>query len=357
MHAHHDPLQCIVPPYMADQMARSEDPEIRETARKMIATGSAARARRITLAGLARFAAIPSPAREKHRLVYDAERREWPLPGRLVREEGQPPVGEKAVDEAYDCAGFAYDFYYEVFGRNSLNGNGMTLLSIVHYGNNVGNAYWDGEQMLYGDGDNILFSRLTQGVDVAVHEMTHGVDQFLSNLDYRDESGALDESFADVFGVLAEQRLNNQAAEDADWWLGGDVLTPRLKQRGVRGIRTLTKEKAYENDPDIGTDEQPKHMRDKYTGIQDRGGVHINSGIPNHAFYLVATKLGGYAWETPGAIWYKMFGALKPSSTFQHAAEISYMIAGADYGIDSREQQAVGEAWHEVGIEVGARVG
>jgi Zn-dependent metalloprotease len=356
VHAHHDPLHCFVPPYLADHMARSEDPEIREAALKIIATGAAARTRRTTLAGLARFAAIPSPARRKYRLVYDAERLEWPRPGKLVREEGQPPVEDTAVNEAYDNAGHAYDFYYEVFGRNSLDGNGMTLVSSVHFGANVGNAYWDGEYMLYGDGDGRRFGRMTQGVDVAGHELTHGVDQFLSNLIYRNESGALDESFADVFGVLVKQRLNNQTVENANWWLGGDVLAPAVKERGVRGIRTLTKDKAYENDPVFGTDPQPKHMRDKYTGTEDFGGVHINSGIPNHAFYLVATQLGGYAWEAAGAIWYRTFGALVPNSTFQYAAEMSYTIAGADYGIDSREQQAVGEAWHTVGVEVGAKV-
>jgi Zn-dependent metalloprotease len=357
LHDHHDLCHCFVPPYVVDHMARSDDPAIREAAIKSIATGAAARARRTTLAGMPRFAAVPSPTREKNRLVYDAERRTEPLPGRLVRKEGDASVADDAVNEAYDNAGHAYDFYDQLFDRNSLDDGGMTLVSIVHYGVNVGNAFWFGDTMIYGDGDNELFGPMTKGVDVAGHEFTHGVIQYESNLVYRDEPGALNESFADVFGILIRQRLNNQSVEEADWWLGGEVLAPRLRERGVRGIRTMTKDKAFENDPDIGTDPQPKHMRDKYTGPLDRGGVHINSGIPNHAFYLVATALGGQAWERAGVIWYKTLRALTRDSKFQDTADMTYLIAGADYGVNSPEQQAVESAWAEVGLEIKAKVG
>lgn len=351
MHAHCDSLHCFLPPDVLDHMVQSDDPTVREAAAKTIATSSALRARRVALAGIPGYAGPPSPTGSKYRLVYDAQRRYENVLDNLVRQEEQDPVSDGVVNEAYDNAGITYDFYNEVFGRNSIDAAGMALVSVVHYGENEDNAFWTGDKMLYCDG-GIIFGSTTQDIDVAAHEFTHGVIQYESRLEYRDQSGALNESFADVLGILTQQRFNNETVEGANWWLGGDILAPALKERGVRGIRTLTKDKAYEDDPLLGTDRQPKHMRDLYTGTADRGGVHINSGIPNHAFYLVATELGGNAWETAGAIWYKTLRALSYYSNFEDAAEVSYQIAGADYGTNSREQQAVGKAWAEVGLTV-----
>lgn len=351
MHTHCDSLHCFLPPDVLDHMVQSDDPAVREAAARNIATSAALRSRRVTLAGIPGFAGTPSPTGGKHRLVYDAQTRYENILDNLVRQEGQDPVTDEAVNEAYDNAGITYDFYKDVFERNSIDAAGMTLVSVVHYGVDEDNAFWTGDKMLYCDG-GIIFGSTTQDIDVAAHEFTHGVIQYESRLEYRNQSGALNESFADVFGVLAKQRFNNQTVERANWWLGGDILAPALKERGVRGIRTMTKDKAYEDDPLLGTDQQPKHMRDLYQGTADRGGVHINSGIPNHAFYLVATDLGGHAWESAGAIWYKTLRALSYYSDFEAAAGMSYQIAGADYGINSREQQAVGEAWAEVGLAV-----
>ncbi len=349
MHARRDLLHCFVPPHVLDSLAESDDPAVRGVSIEGIATGAAARARRITFAAMPIMAAIPSPAGEKYRLVYDMEQRTSPLPGQLVREEGDASGTDDAVNEAYDYAGHTYDFYSALFGRNSLDGNGMILKSIVHYGENVPNAFWDGEQMLYGDGDGSIFLRFTRSIEVVAHELTHGVIQYESNLVYQDEPGALNEHFADVMSVLVEQRHKNQSVGEADWWLGGEILAPAVQ---ARGIRTLTEEKAYENNPYLGTDPQPKHMRDKYTGPQDNGGVHINSGIPNHAFYLVAMELGGNAWEKAGVIWYKTLRALNRFSEFQEVASMTYQIAGTEYGSGSKEQQATKAAWERVGISV-----
>lgn len=144
--------------------------------------------------------------------------------------------------------------------------------------------------MLYGDGDGVRFGRFTSSPEVIGHELTHGVIQYESNLEYQDEPGALNESFADVMSMQVEQKSKGHSVEQADWWLGGELLLPDV---GAKGLRTFTADKAYENHPLLGTDPQPKHYRDKFTGAADNGGVHINSGIPNHAFYLVATELGG----------------------------------------------------------------
>lgn len=350
MHICHNPLHCFVPPHVLDHLVNSDNPEVRNIAVETIKAASAVRAVRTTLTRMPMMAATPSPQGTKHRLVYDLrQNRYFPLPGFFVRGEGSNPVNDDAVNEAYDYSGITYDFYKENFDRNSLDNKGMTLISSVHYGKNINNAFFNGEQMLYGDGDGQVFIRFTKALDVVAHELTHGVIMHESNLEYLNESGALNEHFADAMSALVKQWHLKQTVEEADWLMGDGVIAPNL---GVKSIRTFTAEKAYENDPVLGTDPQPKHMKDKFTGDRDNGGVHINSGIPNHAFYLVAMELGGYAWEKTGNIWYKTLRNLNRTSNFQEAAAMTYQVAGADYGSGSLEQQAVKKAWDEVGITV-----
>jgi len=349
MHNYHNPLHCFIPPHVLDHMVESSDPAIRRLAIDAISAGAEARAVRATLATMPMMAAIPSPAAGKHRLVYDMRHRRFGLPGKLVRSEGDPKVKDSAVNEAYDNAGYTYDFYKKIFNRNSIDGNGMSLISSVHYGRNFNNAFWNGEQMIYGDGDGNIFTSFTKSLEVAGHELTHGVVMYESNLIYQDEPGALNEHFADAMGTLVEHWRKNQSAKEANWLIGDEIMGPGVT---AKSIRTMKAEKAYENDPILGTDPQPKHMKDKYTGTADNGGVHINSGIPNHAFYRVAIELGGYAWEKAGSIWYKTLRNLNRFSNFQEAAEMTYQVAGADYGSGSKEQKAVKAAWAAVGITV-----
>jgi Zn-dependent metalloprotease len=175
-----------------------------------------------------------------------------------------------------------------LFQRDSLEGRGMTLILSVHYGAHTANAFWNGEQMLFGEGDGELFLRFTKSLEVVAHELTHGVIQYESNLISENEPGALNEHFADVMSVVAEQWHKRQTVDQADWWIGGELLGPTVN---ARGIRTFTEEKAYVDNPYLGTDPQPKHVRDKYVGTDDYGGVHIDCGIPNHAFYFYCIDL------------------------------------------------------------------
>ncbi|MGH9040285.1 MAG: M4 family metallopeptidase, partial [Acidimicrobiia bacterium] len=267
------------------------------------------------------------------------------LPGRLVRRESDPASGDAAVDEAFDGAGTTYDFYRDLYGRNSLDGEGMVLRSIVHYGRNLANAFWDGQQILYGDGDGKVFDRFTKSLEVVAHELTHGVIQHTSNLMYEGEPGALNESFADVMAIQIEQWARGTKAEDADWWLGGEIIFPSV---GVRGIRTFTAKKAYEDHPVLGTDQQPKHTDQQYEGPDDNGGVHINSGIPNHAFYLVATELGGHSWDQAGRIWYRTLQELDPTSSFSEAAATTIRMGAEEFGDDV--ERIVRSAWEQVGV-------
>jgi Zn-dependent metalloprotease len=201
--------------------------------------------------------------------------------------------------------------------------------------------------MVFGDGDGVLFTRFTKSLDVVGHEFSHGVVTHTANLIYRNESGALNEHFADVMGVLVAQWRKKTSAKNAAWTIGKDCLGPSVN---ATGLRTFKAEKAFENDPIIGTDIQPKHISGKYTGSGDNGGVHINSGIPNHAFYRCALELGGNAWEKAGAIWYKTLQHLTPSSDFAAMVTASTNVAIAEHGAGSIEAKAVANGWKAVGL-------
>jgi Zn-dependent metalloprotease len=343
-----NPVHCILPPYVLDHMSKSSDEKVRRLAIDAIEAAAAMRSQRLMLARLPAMAAMPSPASGKNRLVYNMKNGPmWGLPGKLVRCEGQKKSKDAAVNEAYDYSGYVYDFYRETFSRNSLDDKGMTLISSVHLGHNFNNAFWNGEQMAYGDGDGNLFIRFTKSLDVVGHELTHGVVTHTCNLDYQDESGALNEHFADVMGVLIQQWRKGHNVKQAAWTVGAEIMGPGTN---AKCLRTFKDEPAYSNDPILGDDPQPKHLKDKYTGSDDNGGVHINSGIPNQSFYLVAMEIGGNAWEKAGQIWYKTLRALNQTSNFAQIVSESEAAALALYGSGSTPLKAVQKAWKSVGF-------
>jgi Zn-dependent metalloprotease len=347
-----NPVQCIVPPHIAKALLESKDRRLRDIAMKLLTLSARIRGRREVL-GRVRTALFGTVSEGLHRSIYDA-RHSTDLPGKLLRDEGDGPSPDDAVNEAYDGLGATYDLYHDVFRRNSLDDHGMRLVASVHYDEDYDNAFWDGEQMVFGDGDNIIFVGFTKSIDVIGHELTHGVTQFTSALEYKTQSGALNESFSDVFGSLVKQYHNKQDAASADWLIGEGILAP-----GVNGValRSMKDPGSAYDDPKLGgKDPQPKHM-DDYVELplsEDQGGVHINSGIPNHAFYLVATELGGNAWDDAGAIWYQTLLQLWPKAQFQDCANVSAQVAGAQFGTDSAQQKAVKDAWEQVGVPVKA---
>lgn len=349
---HRCSIQCIIPPYMTDHMAESPDPEIRRRACANLAAAASMRATRNLTRAMPFLMANSSPEAKKNRLIYDAGNTDQ-LPGQLVRSEGDPKTKDTAANEAYDFAGATYDFYSKVFERNSLDDNGMTLISSVHVsdenGDALNNAFWNGEQMAYGDGDGVIFTRFTRSLDVVGHELTHGVQSFTSNLQYSGQSGALNEHFSDVFGILVRQWKNGESAENANWLIGSEVLITAPTRRAIRDMENPGT--AFTNDPFIGTDPQPGDMSNLYTGVRDHGGVHVNSGIPNRVFVLIAKDLGGNAWETAGHIWYETLLGLKTNSVFQDFAQKSYDVASATkYGAAAKK--AVKAAWKKVGISL-----
>ncbi len=343
-------LQCIIPPHMMKNIVEKGSANERQFAVASVVASAQLRGRRQALAEMS-IKIAPAQVGGKDRRVYTANNTSN-LPGTLVRDEGSAPVSDVAVNEAYDGAGDTYDLYWDVYQRNSLDGNGLRLDSTVHYGQNYDNAFWDGQQMVYGDGDGQLFNRFTIAIDVIGHELTHGVTQYMSNLNYSNQPGALNESFSDVFGSLVKQRTLNQTAADADWLIGEGLFTAQV--HGV-AIRSMKEPGTAYDDPVLGKDPQPGNMKDYVNTAEDNGGVHINSGIPNHAFYLMAVAMGGYAWEKAGMIWYVAGRDKFNSNTdFQGAADLTYAVAGELYGANSAEQQAVKYGWDGVGITIGA---
>jgi Zn-dependent metalloprotease len=344
-------MNCIVPPHILRKLLESKDRQLRASALRSLLISGQIRAQRTILAGLP---AVTSGG-GRRRTIYDARNGEPDPPtGVRVRGEGDPPSKDPAVNDAYDGLGTTYDFYKTVLCRNSLDGKGMRLDAIVHYGEGFDNAFWDGQRMVFGDGDGELFTGFTGALDVIAHELTHGVTEFTAGLEYHNQSGALNESVSDVFGSLVKQWKLGQDAASADWLIGESIFTPGLKGDALRSLKAPGD--AYDNTM-FGKDPQPRHM-DGYQSLPDTrdgdwGGVHINSGIPNHAFYLAAIGIGGNAWEAAGRIWYETLTRhCGPEAQFQTFADATVAVAGRLYGSSSLQQSAVREAWRTVGIAV-----
>ncbi|HYJ87335.1 MAG TPA: M4 family metallopeptidase [Pyrinomonadaceae bacterium] len=350
------PINCIVPPHILEAMLNSDDASIRDSALRTLTTSARIRGER-EIVGAIRSAMITNPIGKKHRSIHDAKNERLSpsqLPGTSVRDEDQTASSDASVNQAYEALGATYDFYRNVLGRNSIDGHGTRLVATVHFSKKFNNAFWNGKQMVFGDGDNIIFRDFTRSLDVVGHELAHGVTEFTAGLEYHNQSGALNESFSDVFGSLVKQYARKQRTNEADWLIGSEIMAP-----GINGValRSMKNPGSAYDDPRLGgKDPQPKHMSD-FVKLPDddegdNGGVHINSGIPNYVFYLVARRLGGYAWEQAGAIWYQTLQQLSPLAEFQDCADISAQVAGAKFGHGSKQQDAVIAAWDEVGINI-----
>ena len=352
------PVFCtIVPPHLLDHVSRSSDTAFADPARRTLEQDASRRTRRLDL--VARLAAAPRAAattpddladadKKPKRTIYDAQRRET-LPGTKVRDEGDEAVKDATVNRAYAGLGATFDLYLKVYSRYSIDGAGLPLDATVHYGEKYGNAFWDGERMVFGDGDGEVFRDFTLPVDVIGHELTHGVTQYSANLEYKGQSGALNESVSDVFGALIKQYGLGQDASQADWLIGAGLFTDRVQGEALRSMKAPGT--AYDDDV-LGKDPQPATMDDYVDTTDDDGGVHINSGIPNHAFYVLATELGGHAWERAGQIWYDTLtsGKLKPDTDFATFARGTLAAAKARYGDSADELEAVRKSWSEVGV-------
>lgn len=344
----------IVPPYLLEHLERTvTDPQLQ--ARYRHSRELDARLRTRPAGGRpgdregGRQRADQPAADGPQRVVHDAGNG-TDLPGRRVRSEGEPPGSDAAVNEAFDGTGATWTMFSQCLGRNSIDGAGLPLSSTVHFDRDYANAFWDGAQMVFGDGDGVIFRGFTGSVDVTGHELAHGVTQYTADLAYEGQSGALNESLSDVFGSLAKQHHLGQTTDEADWVIGADLFQPDVNGIGLRSLKAPGT--AYD-DPRLGKDPQPAHLDDYVTTTEDNGGVHINSGIPNRAFHLAAAALGGHAYDDPGKIWYQALtsGQLGRRATFADFAQATLAAATELYGADSRQLAAVASGWAQVGVE------
>lgn len=283
----------------------------------------------------------------KRRSTYSANN-DTDIPGRLIISEGERSSRDPVAQAAHDGAGKVYDYYFNNFKRDGVDGQGGALVSTVHYGSDASdaeNAAWIGEyqQMIYGDGGRI-FKPLPYGLDVVGHEFTHGVTGSTANLEYKSQSGALNESYSDVFGALIDR---------GNWTIGEAVIkSPPFPRPALRSLEDPNMRGAYDVRNPLSGVGQPKHVNE-YARLPlsrrgDNGGVHINSGIPNYAAYLIGQKIGPEKLEQ---IYYRTLTQyLAPDSEFQDAAQATVRSAQDLYPSDV---QSVRDGFAGVGINVG----
>lgn len=347
-------LFCILPPHILRAIAERGTLEERMAATRTLALDSTFRTLRATPLALGAAPTVTNAVVPpvKQRTIYTANNHQE-LPGTVVASETAPPAAtaDVAVVEAFTGLGATWDFYFQVFDRQSIDDEGMPLDATVHYGNKYNNAFWNGRQMVFGDGDGRLFNRFTIALDVIGHELAHGVTQDEAQLLYMFQSGALNESLSDVFGSLIKQKHNGDTARTADWLIGEGLFTPAVNGAALRSMKAPGT--AYA-DPVLGNDPQPDHMSKYVNTYDDNGGVHLNSGIPNHAFYLAAAALGGNAWERAGRVWFETVALQKlPLDVdFRGFARETVRVARSLYGRESAEERAVRAGWRGVGITV-----
>jgi Zn-dependent metalloprotease len=300
-------------------------------------------------------------AMHQFRILYDSQgtSRE---PGKKLFYEGHVSANaDPYAKQVYDNFGSTFKFYSEILKRNSIDNKGMNLIGSVHFDDDNGqtpgydNAFWDGTEMCFGDGDPQIFNTFTESLDITGHELTHGVTAHTANLPYEYQSGALNESISDVFGSMVKQYALKQKPEAADWLIGEGLFR---NPEGARALRDMANPgTAYKNNQYIGSDPQPKDM-DGYVDASndengDWGAVHTNSGIPNRAFYLTATGVGDYSWDPAGKIWYAALTDpdlknVDTQSTFKVFADLTIKHAQTIGG--AAAVTVVKEAWTTVKV-------
>lgn len=273
----------------------------------------------------------------------------------LLTEE-QVHSNQPSPNEALQIANISYDFYHNKFHQESFDNKSSPIDMYINFGEGYNNAFYDGLRFVFGTGDGVYFKTFLLQ-DIFMHELTHGVTDYKSGLRYQNQSGALSEHLSDVFAMCLKQRINREKSTAASWVVGEGLFTPKIN--GL-GIRTFKDESAY-NDNILGRDDQPKHMRDYQnlpnTEDGDYGGVHVNCGILNHAFYNlciyaeteVSDEWSNRSWKAPLEIWYDSYNFLTPNTNFEEFAKITLQVARDN---QPQLQTQVLKAWQEVGITI-----
>ena len=313
---------AIVPPYLLARIAAAREPTWARAAQAARATLETPREYRPVRSRLRLSIEEPGHARGGERARTRPRRSPTPSSASACPAcaSGAKTIRRRATSRSTRLStgsGATFDFFWDAYQRSSIDGAGGPLLATVHYGRDYDNAFWNGERMVFGDGDGEVFVGFTGSLTVIAHELAHGVTEYEGGLVYQGQSGALNESISDVFGSLTEQHHREQTVEEASWLIGEGIFTDAVQGVALRSLAAPGT--AYDDDV-LGRDPQPAHMDDYVRTSDDNGGVHINSGIPNHAFYLAARALGGHAWERAGLIWYRTLTSGTLSSTADFTA-------------------------------------
>lgn len=329
----------MIPPYVfkhleADEVIKN-DPKLLEELKFSMEVSKEVRKKRSLSKDL-----FPGIA---ERFVYDLENQGTEqLPGTLVRSEDDPEVEDHIVNVVYENHGKVRDFMKNCLKRDSFDNVGGDLHGSVHVSVKYNNAFWNGEQMAYGDGDGEIFNNLALSLDVAAHEIGHGIVQHTAGLRYFSMPGALNESYADIFGVCCEHYTKGENIIDGNWLVGDEIVGSKFPGKA---LRSFLNEKAYDQDP------QPKHMKKYYWMFDDNQGVHINSGIPNHAFYLFCLNYveagGENSYDIPLEIWYKALANLNAFSNFWDLKKATTRVCQLSY---PQLVPALTDAFKQVGL-------
>jgi Zn-dependent metalloprotease len=358
--SHFTPIHCIIPPYMLKKLMESGNKKVADLAMNTNFRSYRFRNDRIYFqnASLREKAFFGMLTKHVGKVtmqmeVYDCKQKTDLAGATLLWDnKNNQKITSIAGKNVIKGGKASWDFYWQLFGRNSIDNKGLLIKQYVHYDKGMDNAYWDGRRMVYGDGDGTVFTSFTSDIDVIGHELTHGVMENEANLNYENQAGALNESFSDVFGIMIKQRANNQDVKKSNWLIGEKVLIgPKYALRSMKEPGT-----AYLNHPELGDDPQPATM-DKYQNLPDTsagdwGGVHINSGIPNFAFYVAAFNMGGYAWDKAGRIWYAVMTDtnLAQDSKFADVKNLTILHAEKIFGVNGTEAKAVKQGWDEAKV-------
>lgn len=233
-----------------------------------------------------------------------------------------------------------YDFWHNRFKRESFDAQSAVVKYYANYGKDYDNAFWDGENLVFGLGDPSYFNPFGNFVDIQGHEFGHAILQYEADFVYAYQPGALNEHVADVFGITVKHYL---AGNSSNWLLAEGLWREGGRYKALRNM--LNPGTAYPED------DQPSHMSNAYYGQEDNGGVHINSGIPNRAFADFASRLGGNSWDAPLDIWYhtiKDQRRTNKQTEFGAFAIDTYHMAKKKYG--DKEADLLRNCWNGVGL-------
>jgi len=273
-------------------------------------------------------------------IVYDSENT-W------IQRNKPAGKNDAVANKVREYIEFALEYLQNTYNRNGIDNKGSDVHVNIRFGEKYMNAFWDGTQLTLGEGDGVVFSSFSKSLDVITHEIAHGLVQYICGLVYKNQSGALNEHLADVFGTVVQQAYLKQNAESADWLIGNEVMGTAMYGESLRSMAFPGT--AFDNDI-LGKDSQPSHMKDLWTSPEDNGGVHINSGIPNRIFYLTAMDIGT---DYTGSLWYKAMHHLWPTATFKDMKAVTIGTARGmveDGSLPQGSTQILRAAFKEVGL-------